>query len=216
MAKQAKLTATPRSETGRSAVGRLRRGGSIPAVVYGSATEPENLQVSGRELEVLLAGASSEHLLVELVSASGPGRLAMIQEIQHEPLTGKILHVDFHAVRADEEMEAVVPVEPVGEPAGVKTGGGLLEQLVRELPIRCLPAHLPERIRVDVSALDIGDAIHVSSIALPEGVAAAADGDLTVFLVAAPTVAVAEEAEAGPSEPEVIKEKKEEGAEQKS
>jgi large subunit ribosomal protein L25 len=178
-------------------------------VVYGSTVEAQNIQVSERELTVLLSHAIGEHALVELVfEGASSGRLALIQNVQHEPLTGKILHVDFHAVQADEEMEATVPVEPVGEPLGVRTYGGLLEQVVREIPVRCLPRQLPERVTVDVSKLNVGDAIHVADIKLPEGVTATADPDLAVFLVAAPTVATASEETETISEPEVIKEKK--------
>ena len=133
----------------------------------------------------------------------------MIQEVQHHPVRGEIIHVDFHAVSMNEEIDAEVVLEPVGEPVGVKTFGGLLQQSMRLLPIRCLPQDLPEIIVVDVSALNIGESLHVRDIKLPQGVTAVPDEDLTVFLVSEPTVAEepaieAEEAAA----PEVIKEKK--------
>ena len=124
------------------------------------------------------------------------------------------LHIDFHAVSMDEKIDAEVPLEPVGIPNGVKNFGGLLEQNVRALTIECLPKDLPDKLTVDVSALNIGDSIHVRDIALPEGVRTKIQPDLTVFSVLAPTVEeepVAEvAAEGAAAGPEVIREKKEE------
>ena len=141
-------------------------------------------------------------------------RLALIQEVQHHPLKGSVLHVDFHAVKTDENLTAEIPVEPIGEANGVKNFGGLLEQSMRTVEVECLPRDLPEIIRVDVSALNIGDSIHVKDLPLPPNVVAKADADLTVFIVAAPTVMVEPVAAEAPTAPEVIKEKKEEGAAQ--
>ena len=121
--------------------------------------------------------------------------------------------MDFHAISMDQMIEAEVPVEPVGTAVGVKTFGGLLEQSLRTLEVECLPRDLPDKITVDVSALNIGDSIHVRDIRLPAGVAAITQSDLTAFSVLAPAVEeepVAEVAEVAAG-PEVIKEKKEEG-----
>ena len=116
------------------------------------------------------------------------GRLALMQEVQHAPLGGDILHVDFHAVSMDEMIDADVPLEPTGIPEGVKTFGGLLEQNIRSLEIECLPSDLPDVITVDVSRLNIGDSIHVRELPLPEGVTTRVPPDLTAFSVLAPTV----------------------------
>jgi large subunit ribosomal protein L25 len=211
MAKQVKLTAERRTALGRSAVRKLKAAGSVPAVMYGSKDKPEALQVSKRDINALLSHAAGENILVELEIA-GKSRLALVQEVQHAPVGGAVLHVDFHAVSQDEVIQAEVPLEPVGIANGVKNMGGLLEQNLRSLAIECLPRDLPDVIRVDVSALDIGDSIHVREIQLPAGVTTRIQLDLTAFSVLAPTVeeepvaAVAEVA-AGP---EVIKEKKEE------
>jgi large subunit ribosomal protein L25 len=162
----------------------------------------------------MLSHASGENILVELEIAGEKGsRMAMIQEIQHSPVGGDVLHVDFHAVSMDEKIEADVPLEPVGVANGVKNFGGLLEQSLRILEVECLPRDLPDKITVDVSGLNIGDSIHVRDIQLPAGVAAKTQPDLTAFSVVAPVVEeepVAEVAEAAAG-PEVIKEKKEEG-----
>jgi len=135
-----------------------------------------------------------------------------VQEVQHAPVGGAVLHVDFHAVSQDEVIQADVPLEPVGMANGVKNMGGLLEQNLRSLAIECLPRDLPDVIRVDVSALDIGDSIHVREIQLPAGVTTRIQQELTAFSVLAPTVeeepvAATAEAAAGP---EVITAKKEE------
>ena len=211
MAKQVKLTAERRTAIGRSAVRKLKASGSVPAIMYGSKDKPEALQVSKRDINALLSHAAGENILVELEIA-GKSRLALVQEVQHAPLGGAVLHIDFHAVSQDEVIQADVPLEPIGIANGVKNMGGLLEQNIRSLAIECLPRDLPDVIRVDVSALDIGDSIHVREIQLPSGVTTRVPVELTAFSVLAPTVeeepvaAVAEVA-AGP---EVIREKKEE------
>jgi large subunit ribosomal protein L25 len=211
MAKQVKLTAERRTALGRSAVRKLKATGSVPAVMYGSKDKPEALQVSRRDINAMLSHAAGENILVEL-EIGGKSRLALVQEVQHAPVGGAILHIDFHAVSMDEKIQADVPLEPLGTANGVKNMGGLLEQNLRTLEIECLPRDLPDVLRVDVSALNIGDAIHVREIPLPEGVTTRVQPDLTAFSVLAPTVEeepVAAAVEA-PTGPEVIREKKEE------
>ncbi|HEV2840423.1 MAG TPA: 50S ribosomal protein L25 [Chthoniobacterales bacterium] len=211
MAKQVKLTAERRTATGRSAVRKLKATGAVPAVIYGAKDKAEPLQVSRRDITAMLSHAAGENILVELEIA-GKSRLALVQEVQHAPVGGAILHVDFHAVSMDEVIQAEVPLEPTGTANGVKNMGGLLEQSLRSLAIECLPRDLPDLITVDVSALNIGDAIHVREIQLPPGVTTKVQPDLTAFSVLAPTVEeepVAAAVEA-PTGPEVIREKKEE------
>src|SRR5882762_9935943 len=214
MAKQVKLKAEPRSATGRSAARRLKARGIVPAVVYGGKEKSQPLQVSARDINAMLSHASGENILVELeIAGEKATRTALLQEVQHSPVGGDILHVDFHAVSMDEKIQAEVPVEPIGIPNGVKNFGGLLEQSLRALPVECLPRDLPDRITVDVSALNIGDSIHVRDIQLPSGVTAKVQPELTAFSVVSPVVEeqpVVAEAEAAAG-PEVITEKKEEG-----
>ena len=210
MAKQVKLSASRRTAVGRNAVRKLKSSGAVPAVIYGGRNEPEPLQVSKREISALLSHAAGENILVELeIAGEGTNRLALVQEVQHSPIGGDVLHVDFHAVSMDEKIQAEVPLEPFGIANGVKNFGGLLEQSLRSLAIECLPRDLPDVIRVDVSALNIGDAIHVRDIALPEGVTTRVTPDLTAISVMAPTVEDTTTAVAAPTAPEVIKEKKE-------
>jgi large subunit ribosomal protein L25 len=201
-----------RTATGRSAVRKIKAQGAVPAIVYGARTKPEPLQIAKRDISLILSHASGENILVELeIDGEKSGRLALVQEVQHAPVGGDILHVDFHAVSMDEKIEADVPLEPTGIAEGVKTFGGLLEQALRSLAIECLPRDLPDVITVDVSHLNIGDAIHVREIPLPQGVTTRVPADLTAFSVLAPTV---EEAPAAAPEaaaaPEVITAKKEE------
>ncbi len=214
MAKQVKLKAERRSETGRSAVRKLKARGVVPAIIYGAKDKPQPLQVSARDINAMLSHASGENILVELeIAGEESNRTALVQEIQHSPVGGAILHIDFHAVSMDQAIQTDVPLEPIGAPEGVKTFGGLLEQSLRSLAIECLPRDLPDRITVDVSKLNIGDSIHVRDIQLPSGVTAKVQADLTAFSVLAPVVEeepVVAEAEAAAG-PEVIKEKKEEG-----
>jgi len=213
MAKQVKLKAERRSATGRSAARKLKARGVIPAVIYGAKDKPQPLQLSERDINAMLSHASGENILVELeIDGDQSGRLALVQEIQHSPVRGDVLHIDFHSVSMDEKIHAEVPVETIGTANGVKNFGGLLEQNLRALAIECLPRDLPDRIVVDVSALNIGDSIHVRDLQLPAGVTTRMQPDLTAFSVLAP--AVEEEpvaAVATAAEPEVITEKKAEG-----
>jgi large subunit ribosomal protein L25 len=216
MAKQVKLKAEPRSEIGRSAARRLKARGIVPAVVYGGKEKSQPLQVSARDINAMLSHASGENILVELEITGNKGtKTALLQEVQHSPVGGDILHVDFHAISMDEKITADVPLEPFGVATGVKNFGGLLEQNLRSLTIECLPKDLPDKVTVDVSALNIGDSIHVRDIKLPDGVVAKVQLDLTAFSVMAPITeeeAATPEAEAAAAAgPEVITAKKEEG-----
>jgi large subunit ribosomal protein L25 len=220
MSKQLKLSASIRPGTGRSSVKKLRTAGFIPAVIYGARQEPRNLQVSRRELGSLLNRAAGEHLLLDLEIVDGTQketRLALLQEVQHDPVNGQMVHIDLLAVSQDEKLQSSVPVEPFGTPAGVKNAGGILEQLMREVDIECLPRDLPESIRVDVSGLEIGASLHVGDLPFPEGVRPTVDPSVTILHVAAPRVEEAPVAAAAEAvaQPEVIKEKKDDTAESK-
>jgi len=221
MAKQVKLSASARARIGGTVANKLKREGLVPAVVYGGKDAPLPLQVGARDITTLLSRARGENILVELEienEGAKTSRMALIQEVQHAPLTGGIVHVDFHAINMNEVLHTSVPIEARGEAVGVRSFGGILEQSLRSVDIECLPKDLPEVISVDVSGLNIGSSIHVKHLILPAGVKALDDADLTVFLVAAPAVVevVAPAAAAAtPAQPEVIKEKKEEAAPEK-
>ena len=216
MAKQVKLIARPRTESGRNAVKTVRARGAVPAVIYGARTTPSNLEVTRRDIEVILSHSVGENILVDLEIQDGSkvtNQLTLIQEVQHPPIRRQILHVDFHAVSMTDKINAEISVEAFGESDGVKNFGGLLEQNMRSLSISCLPQNLPEIIKVDISALKVGDSLHVRDIVLPEGVEVNDDAELTVFIVAEPKVAEATPATTSAAKgPEVIKEKKVEAA----
>lgn len=212
--KSVPLNAFGRSVVGRAEVKKLRDSGRIPATIYGRQTKPENLELIGREMTDLINHSLSENILVDL-DVNKKKRLALVQEVQHHPLSGKVLHVDFHEVAVDELVTVMVPVETTGEPVGVKTGGGVLEHIVFKLKVRALPKNLPEQILIDVSALDVGKSIHLGEIKAPEGVEIMGKKSTTVVAVAMPKTEVeaapAEGAAPAAGDVEMTKEKKEDG-----
>jgi large subunit ribosomal protein L25 len=218
--KSVALNAFPRALGRRAGAKKLRATGRIPAVIYGRQAQPQNLEVIAKEMENLIHHSISENLLVDLAvkDDTRPKRLALVQEVQHHPLSGAVLHVDFHEVAEDEKVTIMIPVETLGEAVGVKTGGGVLEHVLFKIRVRGLPKDLPEVITADVSHLNIGQAIHLGEIKAPENVEILGDKHIPVIAVAAPRTeeeeaAEAAEAAAAPGEVEMIKEKKEEGAE---
>jgi large subunit ribosomal protein L25 len=218
MAKQIQLKAKTRSELGKGPMKRLRAQNIIPGIVYGADAKPLTITVVADDLEDVLHAGVGENMLVDLQVDEGGkinNRLALIQEVQHHPYADTVLHVDFHEVKATEKLRTSVPVRAIGEPAGVKTGGGVLEFVMRELRVECLPKDLPEVIEVNVEAMEIGQAIHVSDIKPAAGVTLLDGKDMAVFIVAAPIAEeeVAPAEGAALTEPEVIGAKKEEGEE---
>jgi large subunit ribosomal protein L25 len=216
--KSVPLTAYPRTLSRRGGAKKLREGGRIPAVIYGGKTKPQNLEVDRKSLEDLIHHSASENLLVDLTvdKDAKAKRLALVKEVQHYALTGKVVHIDFHEISETEKVTVMVPVEPVGEAVGVKTGGGVLEHVLHKIKVRCLPKDLPEAIHVDVSALEIGKAVHIGDIKPPAGVELLGDKHISVLAVAAPVTeaeeaAATDAAAAAPGEVEMIKEKKEDG-----
>lgn len=219
--KSVALKASPRALGRRAGAKKLRSEGRIPAVIYGRQTQPQNLEISAKELGDLIKHSVSENLLVDLAvkDDTRPQRLALVQEIQHNPLSGEVLHVDFHEVAENEKVTVSIPVETVGEAIGVKTEGGILEHVLFKVRARGLPKDLPEQITADVSQLKIGQAIHLGELKAPPGVEFIGDKAIPVIAVAAPRTEEEEAAEAAeaaaavPGEVEMIKEKKEEGEE---
>jgi large subunit ribosomal protein L25 len=218
--KSVPLNAFPRTATRRAGVKVLReKARRVPAVIYGRGVQPQNLELNKVEIDNLIHHSVSENVLVDL-SVQGdanPKRLALVQDIQHHALRGDILHVDLHEVAENEKVTVLVPVEPKGEAVGVKAGGGTLEHVIFKIKVRALPKDLPEQISVDVSALEIGKAIHLGEIPAVEGVEFLGDKKNVVFSVAAPVTEAEETAAAAAAgtagEVEMIKEKKEDGTE---
>ncbi len=220
MANQIQLKASVRDQTGKQLVKRLRTAGQIPAVIYGSQIEPINLVVGAKEFELAMRHASGENLLVDLhLDRAGEqgSRLALIQDVQHHPVSDEVLHIDFHEVSATETLRTEVTVRAVGEPVGVRVDGGILEHVLRELSVECLPKDLPDVIAVNIEQMNVEDVLHVSDITPPAGVKFLDEPDQTVFIVAAPITEEQEaalvEGAAAEGEPEVIGEKPAEGEE---
>lgn len=216
MAKTLFLKAQTRKNIGRAGVKAVRRTGNVPGILYGKKTSPQPIEINERELKAALHQSTSENVLVdlELVNDSKSEKhLALVQDVQHHPLEDYIIHIDFQAIAQDEKLHTEVSVQSVGEPLGTKSGG-IFETLIRTLRVECLPKDLPDNITVDVSALAIGQSIHVGDIKLPSGVNVLNAKELTVFAVAAPKEEeVAPTTAAAVEQPEVINEKKtEDGA----
>ncbi|HEY5345243.1 MAG TPA: 50S ribosomal protein L25 [Verrucomicrobiae bacterium] len=213
--KSVALKAYPRSQVQRAEVTKLRAAGRVPATIYGRQAPPQNLEVNSKELADLLNHSVSENLLVDLTveKDARSKRLALVQEVQHHPLTRKVTHVDFHEVAETEKVTIFVPVETTGEPAGVKNGGGTLEHILHKLKVRCLPKDLPEQITLDVTALEIGKSIHLGEIVPPAGVEIMGEKSRTVVAVAAPRAEEVVATVAAAGDVEMTKEKKAEGAE---
>jgi large subunit ribosomal protein L25 len=216
--KSVPLKAFPRTQTRHGQVKQLRSTGRVPATIYGRQAKPQNLEISALEISDLIHEHVSENLLVDLAieNDARAKRLALVQEIQHHPIDGKVLHVDFHEVAENEKVTVQVPVETVGEAAGVKNSGGVLEHVLFKLKVRCLPRDLPEQITVDVSALEINKTIHIGEITAPAGVEIIGNKKLPVVSVTPPRAEeeAAPTAEAkGAGDVEMTKEKKEDGTE---
>ena len=216
--KSVPLKAFPRTLVQRGNVKKLRASGRVPATIYGRQAKPQNLEVGFDEITDLLHHSVSENLLVDLSveNDARAKRLALVQEVQHHPLNGKVLHVDLHEVAENEKVIVHVPVETTGEAAGVKTGGGTLEHVMHKLKVRCLPKDLPEQIFIDVTALEIGKSVHIGEVKAPEGVEILGEKSRAVVTVAAPRAeeeVAATAAAPAAGDVEMTKEKKEEGAE---
>lgn len=212
------LNAEVRTGVGKKAAKDLRNKGFIPGNVYKDGKEAVNLQLSASELNDLLHSVAGENVLITLKVKGGEksikDKTVLIKEIQREPIKFQILHVDFSEVSLTEVLKVAVPLVAHGEPVGVKVDGGILEHILRDLQVECLPSDIPAKIEVDVSALKIGDAIFVKNIPVPDKVKVTNDPELIALIVKAPKVE-AVKVEAAPeesTEPELIRKKKEEEA----
>lgn len=169
---------------------RLRAGGRVPAILYGPKRTTVPISVSAVEFGRKLAHLEGTHL-VRLISDTGDGdlhdRVVLMREMQEHPVTGAILHVDFYEVDLTARITVSVPLHFVGRAAGV-VAGGILQPVMREVAVECLPTEIPEFLEIDVSPLGIHDALHVRDIRLPQGVTAETDGAQTVVTVVSPTV----------------------------
>jgi len=196
MTKKTVLKARLRAETGKEAAGKLRAEGRIPAVVYGKDMEARGLSLDLRETEYLFDRISVENTILDLEIEGEDGPVqALIREIQSYPDRPGLLHVDFLRIQKGVAVELEIPVDLVGVPVGVRDSGGILEQIITELRVKCIPSLIPEVVALDVTGLAVGDAIHVSDVDFGEGVEILVDPSRTICSVHIPKVAVAEEEE---------------------
>ena len=183
----------------------LRVGGMIPAVVYGGKKEPANLIIEGKKLIRVLKGHGM-NVLVNLKVGAG-AEVVLLKDLQRDVLTHEIIHVDFQRISMTEKLDVNVPIHIKGEAPGVKVGGGIMEHILRDLRVRCLPADIPDGIHLDVSALQLNQGLKVKDIVAPQGVEILNEAEALVVNIVAPAaeeVATPATAVAGPAEPEVI------------
>jgi large subunit ribosomal protein L25 len=204
------LNVQPRTERGKNDMRKLRTRGRVPAVVYGHGDETRTLSVSAHDLEKLLGSISVENTIIDLALEGGATTPALIREVQYHPARKLVLHVDFLVIHAGQKIHLEVPIRLHGSPIGVRDNGGILQEVLRDLHVECLPGDIPEAIDLDIDNLDVGDVIHVRDVSAPN-VRILNDPDIVLVTVVAPTVAElpedleAEEGVAGEGEPEVIR-----------
>jgi large subunit ribosomal protein L25 len=218
------LEAHPRESGNKNMARRVRMGGKIPGVLYGAGKNSLSVSVDPRQVTRILNSKTGHNTIFDLALNGGEQTKAMIVDWQYEPIKGKLLHIDLKRIAMDKALKVSVPIFLRGEAAGVKQEGGILEQILREVEIECLPADIPSHVDADVSELVFGKVLRVSDLSLGEKVKVLTDPHQPVAhvttvkeeVVAAPE-AVAAEAGAVPAEPEIIKKGKqetdEEGAE---
>ena len=182
------LEAQPRETKKRNRNKASREAGRIPAVVYGGG-EGENslVEVDEKTFGRVMDSASSDTVLLNL-KVGDASRLALVQEVQHHPVSRKTLHVDFREVKPDQSVIVTLPTVPVGEAVGVKTSGGTLEHVLRYIKVKGTPSSLPESIEVDVAALDIGQTLHVSDVVTADGVELLSNASNPVISISKPRV----------------------------
>jgi len=182
------LEAQPRETKKRNRNKASREAGRIPGVVYGGGEEKSSLvEVDEKTFGRVMDSASSDTVLLNL-KVGDASRLALVQEVQHHPVSRKTLHVDFREVKPDQSVVVTLPTVPVGEAVGVKTGGGTLEHVLRYIKVKGTPSSLPESIEVDVAALDIGQTLHVSDVATADGVELLSNASNPVISISKPRV----------------------------
>ena len=210
--KMQELTITRREGTGKSVTRKLRRAGVVPAILYGGKA-PQTITVDPRAvLRIIHGHEGSTQLLTLKFDGDSTSLMAIIRDMQFDPVSDALLHVDLQEVSADRAITVRVAVHPVGEAIGVKDTKGILNLVMHEVEISCLPTNIPERIDADVTSLAIGDVLTVADLRPPEGVRITNDPGQAVATVSPPmaeeVVAPAATAAVTPAEPEVLTERK--------
>ena len=208
---QQELTVKRRDIQGTRPVSRLRGEGVVPGVVYGRNMEPVPITMDHKALLHLLHSKAGEHALVKLKldGASSWEKPVLVKAVQHHPVNGRVIHVDFHAITLTERLKVKVPILLKGEPVGVKQEGGTLEHFLREVEVECLPTEIPASVEFDVAAMKIGETIHVRDLVPAPNTKITSDPGGAIASVQKPKEEKPEEV-AAVTEPEVLREKKEE------
>jgi large subunit ribosomal protein L25 len=209
------LTIETREEIGKGPARRLRRAGRVPAILYGG-TAPVKVAVDPKAiLRLMLGHEGGTQLLQVTFGGTADRRMAIIRDMQFDPVSEDLIHVDLQEVAMDKPIQVAVPLRHVGEARGVKDVGGILEMILREVQVSCLPGAIPNSITADVSDLGIHDVLTVGDLVAPEGVRILNDAGQAVATVAppaveeaAPAAAAGTVAAATPAEPEVLTERK--------
>ena len=199
---------------GKNASRRLRRQGSVPGIIYGLGVPPFPVTVDSKRIEEVLRLESGRNTIFTLALAGqDKSRAVMLKEMQRDPLTERLVHVDFVRVDLEKRIRVSVPVRLIGLAEGVKTDGGLMEFVTRQVAVECLPADIPEHLDLDVSALRLNQHLEAKNLPIPERVELIEDPETIICVVALPKAEEAPVAEAAPevaaAEPEVIKKGKE-------
>ena len=215
-AEQNLLEAQPRTPGTKNDARRVRRGGKVPAVIYGAGKAALPVSVDPRQVTRILHSQTGHNTVFDL-TVDGERTKAMIVDWQYEPIKGSLLHIDLKRIAMDQKLRVNVPIELVGEPAGVKQQGGILEQITREVEVECLPGDIPNQIELDVSELVFSVVLRIADLPKSDKVKFLSDPDQPVAHIISikeeevPTAdAVAGEAAAAPAEPEVMKKGKQE------
>ncbi len=216
------IAAQKREAHGKGVARSLRRDGMVPAVLYREG-RAQSITLSRKELAKLINSAAGEQMMVDLQFTDGERKLALLKDVQVDPIRGELLHSDFFEVSLAEKVRIPLHITTVGEPIGVKRDGGILQHTLREVEVECLPDKIPGKVEIDISGLEVGQSVHVSDLSFGEGIKVLTDtGDVIVTVIspvveeAAPAAAEAA-AGAEAAEPEVVKKgkKEEEGEEKK-
>jgi len=188
MAEEIRVAATSREETGTGDARRLRRAGWLPGVINDEKGQSRLIKLNLHDFDVMLHHHTSENLMINVDVDGKPGGKVLLKEVQHHPLTGEVLHVDFVEVSMTRKMRVEMPIVLTGEPVGVAQEGGIMEQMLREVEVECLPQDLIEHFEVDVSHLGIGDALMVGDLTVSDAFTLITAPDVAVAAVAAPRI----------------------------
>jgi large subunit ribosomal protein L25 len=201
---QVTLKAEEREGRGKGAARRLRATGRVPAVLYGADLDSLALSVDAAEATHLFQSISVENTIVDLaVEGQKEPVQTLVREVQVHPIRPQLLHIDFFRIQAGVKVDVEIPIHLIGVPEGVRAADGVLQQVIHELPVRVLPSNIPPSVEIDVTALELGDAIHVSDLDLGEDIEIQAESDQTIAAVVAPRAPVLEEEEEELEEGEV-------------